>query len=196
MTNNLYIFPQVWRIWWLADILGILIVTPALLAWKDIFSTVIKMRLRRSAEMVLLFACLGIISILIFKPSGEDVHPLLYIVFPFMIWASLRFGMWGAFSGSLVVVTIAVWHTIHGHGPMASHGEGAAEYITWLQAYLGVMMLSALIMVANAARRNQVEEELKLHNESLEKRIPVPGDKLENGIDGTEFKDSQMQLAK
>ncbi len=196
MINNLYIFPKVWRIWWLADILGILIVTPALLAWKDIFSTIIKMRLRRSAEMVLLFACLGTISILIFKPSGEDVRPLLYIVFPFLIWASLRFGMWGGFSGSLIVVTIAVWHTIHGHGPMASHGEKAAEYIIWLQAYLGVMMLSALIMVASATRRNRVEEELKLHNEFLEKHIPVLGDNIVNIREETELEDSPMQLAK
>ncbi len=172
-TNDLFIFPRVWRIWWLADTLGILIVTPALLAWKDILSTLIKMRFNSTAEMVLLSMCLVIISILIFKPSGEDVHPLLYIVFPFMIWASLRFSMFGAFSGSLIVVTIAVWHTIHGHGPMTTHGEKATDYIIWLQAYLGVMMLSALIMVAYSTGRNRVEEELKLHNESLKKHIPV-----------------------
>jgi integral membrane sensor domain MASE1 len=194
MTNDLFIFPRVWRIWWLADTLGILVVIPAFLAWKDIFSTLIKMRFKSSAEMVLLFICLAIVSILIFKPSGEDVHPLLYLVFPFLIWASLRFGMWGAFSGSLIVVTIAVWHTIHGHGPLTSHGENAAECIIWLQVYLGVMMLSALIMVTNTTRRNRVEEELKLHNESLEKRIPVLEDKLVNRMEETEFEDSRMQL--
>jgi integral membrane sensor domain MASE1 len=194
MTKDIYIFPRVWRIWWLADTLGILIVTPALLAWKDIFSTLIKIRFKSSVEMVLLFICLAIVSILIFKPSGENVHPLLYIVFPFLIWASLRFGMWGAFSGSLIVVTIAVWHTIHGHGPLTSHGEKAAEYIIWLQAYLGVMMLTALIIVANTTRRNRVEEELKLHNESLKKRIPVVGDKFVNRMEEIEFEDSRMEL--
>ena len=194
ITNDLYIFPRVWRIWWLADTLGILIVAPAFLAWKDIFSTLIKMRFKSSAEIVLLFICLAIVSILIFKPSGEDVHPLLYIVFPFLIWASLRFGMLGAFSGSLIVVTIAVWHTVHGHGPMTTHGEKATEYIIWLQAYLGVMMLSALIMATNTARRNRVEEELKLHNESLEERIPVLGDKFVNRMEESEFENSRIEL--
>ena len=193
VTNDLALFPRVWRIWWLAHILGVLIVTPALLAWKDIYSDIIKMRFKRSAEMVLLFICLVMVSILIFKPSGEDVRPLLYIVFPFLIWASLRFGMWGAFSGSMIVVSIAVWHTIHGHGPMAFHGDKVSEYIIWLQAYLGVMMLSALILVANTTRRNRVEEKLKLHNESLGKRIPVLEDKLANRIEETEFENSQMQ---
>ncbi len=192
VTKDLFIFPRVWRIWWLADILGILIVTPALLAWKDILSTFIKMRLRRSAEMVLLFICLVMVSILIFQPSGENVRPLLYIVFPFLIWASLRFGMWGAFSGSLIVVSMAVWHTIHGHGPMTSHGEKATEYIIWLQAYLGVMMLSALIMVTNTTRRNRVEEMLTLQNKSLKKRVPVLEDKLVNRMEEIEFEDSRM----
>jgi integral membrane sensor domain MASE1 len=108
----------------------------------------------------------------------------------------MRFGMWGAFSGSMIIVSIAIWHTIHGHGPMTSHGEKAAEYIFWLQAYLGVMMLTALILVPSTTRRNQVEEELKLHNESLEKRIPVLEDKLSNRMEETEFENSQMQLIK
>ena len=192
LTTDLAFFPKVWRIWWLAHTLGVLIVTPTLLAWKDIYSTLIKMSFTRYAEMVLLFICLVIASILIFKPSGEYVHPLLYLVFPFLIWAVMRFGMWGAFSGSMIIVSIAIWHTIHGHGPMTSHGEKAAEYIFWLQAYLGVMMLSALIMVVNTTRRNQVEERLKLHNESLQKRIPVLEDKLANRMEETEFENSRM----
>ena len=192
LKNDLFMFTRVWRIWWLADTLGILIVTPAFLAWKDILSTLIKMHLKHFAEMVLLFTCLVVVSILIFKPSGENVHPLLYVVFPFLIWAALRFGMWGAFSGSMIVVSIAVWHTIQGHGPMTSHGEKASEYIVWLQAYLGVMMLSALIMVASITRRNQVEERLKSHNESLQKHVPVLEDRLTDRIETPEFEDSRM----
>ncbi|KKL58381.1 hypothetical protein LCGC14_2225940 [marine sediment metagenome] len=196
VTTDLAVFPRAWRIWWLAHTLGVLIVTPTLLAWKDIYSTLIKMSFTRYAEMVLLFICLVIASILIFKPSGEYVHPLLYLVFPFLVWAVVRFGMWGAFSGSMIIVSIAIWHTIHGHGPMTSHGEKAAEYIFWLQAYLGVMMLTAVIIVPSTTRRNRVEEELKLHNESLEKRIPVLEDKLSNRMEETEFENSQMQLIK
>jgi chaperonin cofactor prefoldin len=41
-----------------------------------------------------------------------------------------------------------------------------------------------------------VEEELKLHNESLEKRIPVLEDKLSDRMEETEFENSQMQLIK
>ncbi len=194
LTNDLAAFPRVFRIWWLAHTLGVLIVTPTLLAWKDIYSTLIKMRFNRYAEMALLFICLVTVSILIFKPSGEYVHPIMYIVFPFLIWAVMRFGMWGAFSGSMIVVSIAVWHTIHGHGPMTAHGEKAAEYIFWLQAYLGVLMLTTLILVTNTTRRNRVEEELKLHNESLKKRIPVLEDKLANRIEEAEFENSLMQM--
>ncbi len=188
LTNDLAVFLRVWRIWWLAHILGVLIVTPTLLAWKDIYSTLIKMRFKCSAEMALLFICLVTVSILIFKPSGEYVHPLLYVVFPFLIWAVMRFGMWGAFSGSMIIVSIAVWHTIHGHGPMTTHGEKATEYIFWLQAYLGVMMLTALILVTNTTRRNQEEERLKSHNESLKKRVPVLKDRLTDRIEAQEIK--------
>ena len=196
LTNDLTVFPKVWSIWWFADTLGILIVAPTFLAWKDIYSVLIKMKFKRYAEMVLLCVCLVIVSIFIFKPSGEGARPLLYIVFPFLIWASLRFGMCGAFTGSLIVVSIAVWHTIHGHGPMAFYGNkvhNVTEYIIWLQAYLGVLMISALIMAAIITRQNRVEEELKLHNEFLKERISVREEEFAYKIKETEFGNSRLQ---
>jgi chaperonin cofactor prefoldin len=57
-------------------------------------------------------------------------------------------------------------------------------------------MLTAVIIVPSTTRRNRVEEELKLHNESLEKRIPVLEDKLSDRMEETEFENSQMQLIK
>jgi hypothetical protein len=50
------------------------------------------------------------------------------------------------------------------------------------------MMLSALIMVASITRRNQVEEKLKSHNESLQKRVPVFEDRLTDRIEAQEIK--------
>src|SRR5882724_4923694 len=46
--------------------------------------------------------------------------PLTFTILPFVIWTALLFGQREVTALSALVCTIAVWHTIAGHGPFAS----------------------------------------------------------------------------
>src|SRR3954466_764661 len=108
--------PSVWRTWWLGDMGGDLIVAPALLVggtfpWGE-------RRPGRRWEAAILAVVVVGVSTLVFTQST----PMAYLLFPVFVWAALRFWQPGAVGASLVIATIAVTLTSHGHGPFARSG--------------------------------------------------------------------------
>ncbi len=85
--------PSAWRVWWLGDLGGDLLVAPVLLV---LASGARPSRDRgRMAEAALLLATLVGVSILVFS---RDL-PLTYLIFPPLIWAALRFRQLEASAG-------------------------------------------------------------------------------------------------
>ena len=84
------------RIWWFGDAMGILLVTPLLLTALDWP----KFRGRaRALELFALLAAAGATGAIIFSPiMGSRVRDdvLAFAVFPFVVWAAIRFRAAGA----------------------------------------------------------------------------------------------------
>src|SRR5262249_10873889 len=81
-----------WRTWWLGDAMGNLVMAPVLLTWAA--APRADWPRRQTAEAALLLFGLGAVSAFVFLGgSGHGPgHPLEYTLFPFVIWAALRFG--------------------------------------------------------------------------------------------------------
>lgn len=157
-------FWQVWPKYVIGDALGVLVVAPALLTWRE-------PRTGRSLlETVLLVLCLSSICVLAFRnwPSVYDVI-LPYLLVPFLIWAALRFGIRGAAWSVLLSANAANVATALGHGSFAMVGEATGHATTLLQVFLVITAATALILAAlvddltdrrraeAALRANQVE---------------------------------------
>jgi integral membrane sensor domain MASE1 len=65
-------------------------------------------------------ACLGVVLLgsSVFALSSPAGH--LYVVFPALIWAAVRFRQPGATAASLTVAGLAVWFTAHRVGPFVT----------------------------------------------------------------------------
>src|SRR3989442_9351667 len=83
--------PTLWSVWWLGDALGALVVAPLLLVWTD------RDPVRRAAalEGSILLAALIAANAIIFV-GLRQVPAAEVVVFPFLIWAALRFGPAGS----------------------------------------------------------------------------------------------------
>jgi integral membrane sensor domain MASE1 len=105
-------YGALWRAWWLGDAIGNLVVAPALLMWAMRYRTLCPPL--RLAEGVVLLAGLAAVCVAIFSTSrvASTGYPFEYIVFPFVIWAALRFGQLGAVTVTSVTLGIAVWGTL------------------------------------------------------------------------------------
>ena len=151
-------YHALWLTWWLGDGVGALVVAPLLLAWGSTWNE--KWESKRLLEGFLLVLTLAIVSMVVFAgwfPTSEKTYPLAHLVFPFFIWAAFRFRQRGVTLALFVLAGIAVWGTSHAFGPFIHRTPN--ESLLLLQAFMGTMTLTALVMTAIVGERRSVEEE-------------------------------------
>lgn len=153
-------FWSVWRTWWTADALGIMIVAPAVLAWlaerAEPFRAVPTWRI---VECVALFLSMFLVGEAVY---GEFLPPTLRVpalILPFLLWAGLRLGPPGAAAAVVMVALIGVWNTSQGRGPFAALSAVPSEQVFRSQGTLAVISLSVLLLAAAVAERKQAERE-------------------------------------
>jgi signal transduction histidine kinase len=141
-----------WLTWWLGDAVGILVVTPVLLAFTG--GTPAPWPERRSVEALgLALALLAVGAASFFGP-----YPLEYVFIPCLVWAAFRFGARGATAATLLASAVAIWGTAIGRGPFLR--PSLSESLLLLQAFLGVVAMTALVLVAVLLERRQRTTEL------------------------------------
>jgi diguanylate cyclase (GGDEF)-like protein/PAS domain S-box-containing protein len=144
-------FRQLWWTWWMGDAASDLLVAPIILTWtaRPRFRS-----WRAAAEAVSLAAGLVAVSTLVFaRPfASAGPQPLEYVLFPFIIWAAIRFGVAGAAIANVMTSALAIWGTVHGVGPYAI-GRGD-DQLMLLQIFLGVVGGSGLILGATVSDRD------------------------------------------
>ncbi|MDB5308211.1 MAG: domain S-box protein [Gemmataceae bacterium] len=153
-------YPFTWLTWWLGDVIGILAVTPFVLAWYRPSDLVA--RPRRTAEAGLLYGLvLGTGFVLFCWPGSWTAgsSPRVYLTVPFLVWAAFRFGQRGTTTTLLLLAALAVWGTALGRGPFFR--ETLAESLLSLQTFVGVLAVTALVTTAVLAERGQAEERFR-----------------------------------
>lgn len=147
-------YQSLWFTWWLGDAAGALIVTPVLLVWLS--RPYVAWQSRHFAEgtllaTVLVMMCFGIFT----EPSviGIRGSAFIYLIFPFIILAALRFGQRGTTIVTLTAAAIAIWATLHGLGPFMV--GSVTQNLALLQIFMGVVAVTGLLLSAAISERNE-----------------------------------------
>ena len=146
-----------WMIYWLGDAMGILLVAPLLLTLPT------SLKNRRTVGRTELAILMGLLILMSFVIFGDQtflpikLHVLAFAVFPFVLWAAIRFGVSGCASSMLVIAVIATVETARGFGPFAQNKPLTNALL--LQAFFGVLSLSGLCLAAVIAERESLERE-------------------------------------
>ena len=151
-----------WRIWWFGDALGLLLIAPALLAWLPEVGDRMKLKAPRAAEAVLLAAVTIGVAYLVFAslPEAVDSRESLYLLFPPLAWAAVRFTVRGASLSLAFIACIAIWFATQGQGPFASFAT--IDAVMHLQGLLAVCALTTFTIaysVEGAGRHRRIVEE-------------------------------------
>jgi signal transduction histidine kinase len=77
--------------------------------------------------------------------------PIVYLVFPPLIWAALHFDRCGATLALAITVGLAVWNTTHYNGPFSY--ESITRSVLTTQLFIAVAVLSTLALAAVVAER-------------------------------------------
>lgn len=156
-------FWPVWLAWWVGDAMGVLLVTPLLLV---LVGAAGPLEMRRWKEMV----CLSLAALVIVPLAVLGELSLLFLVFPLLIWAALRFQLAGSMLCALFASVLTTFEANTQQG--AFLGLSAIEVMTKLQAFNGAAALTALLLSAMVAEqratRRSVENACRELGEVLE----------------------------
>lgn len=145
--------------WWVPNALGTLVVAALILAW----GTPCSIMWTRSlvTEAVLCGLGLGMATYTSFDSwfvYGVKSYPLAFLPYPFLVWASIRFGQRGATTGGALVMSIAVYQLLHQAGPFFIPGHENTSLIL-LGCYIAVLTTTNLLL---AGASMEHEEALRL----------------------------------
>ncbi len=148
-------FGSAWLIYWLGDAMGILLMTPLLLTLPRV------LQWGGKARFMELAALLGLLSLACFLIFVDQIlipiklHVLAFAVFPFVLWAAIRFGVTGCALSTLFIAVIGTAETALGSGPFTQ--DTPLTNALLLQAFFGVLSLSGLTLAAVTTEREDLE---------------------------------------
>jgi PAS domain S-box-containing protein len=147
---------ETWRVWFVSDTLGMLLLAPLVLAWLGDGARP-PWRGTRAVEVALAFSGLIVAAHVVY--SMNDIYgrgvTIAMVVIPFLIWIALRLQMRGATLAIVVFSLQSYWYTANGVGHFARNYQSASDSLVALQIFLLVGTLVALLPAALITERHQ-----------------------------------------
>ncbi|MFD3806783.1 MASE1 domain-containing protein [Streptomyces sp. NPDC058611] len=180
-------FWTVWWTWWAGDAMGVLVITPLLLVLRK---ARLPLEMYRWAEV----CALAVSAVGITLLATRSDLAVLFLVFPLLIWAALRFQLAGSAPCMLLVSVLANAAAIGRLGPFRDHTllQGMAN----LQALNGAAALTSLLLSALVTEQNTIRLRIEqacqdlaevveqLASGRVSHRWPVPREPDESRPDG------------
>ena len=147
-------FNSTWRAWFTGDVISMVVIPPLIFVWR----TFPKVKFKYFPEFIVLIGYIAISTLIVFSglfgifPAGS---PITFLMFPPLLWASLRFGLRGAISTVVVISFFAISQTLYSHGPFGN--GGIIDRLFLLQTFIGVIALTSMAITAIDAERKKLD---------------------------------------
>lgn len=167
-----YAYWPAWEQWFMGDALAQLIVTPAIFylvldfPWNAPLPSA-----KRLIEGGLLTAGLILAGWIAFSAGFGGVgitEPRFYAPVPFLFWAAIRFGMFGASGAIMIISFLSVAAALHGRGPFS--GQSPTDTALALQQFL-LLRAAPLYLVAILIEQKKGDERSLRESEALNRGI-------------------------
>ncbi|WP_169720965.1 MASE1 domain-containing protein [Thermocrispum municipale] len=163
-------FWTTWAIWLTGDLMGVLMVAPALFAlWYQRPQVARPQRVRiEAAVLITATVCAAVLG------TETSIGILFPTVIP-LIWAAVRFQLLGAASCALLTSVLVSLAAIEGNGPFA--GKTVLATMIALQVYNGSLALIALLLSTAITERNKAQAAVEETCEVLADALTRLGEK-------------------
>lgn len=139
-------FWSYWRIWWMGDSLGMLLIVPLLLCWLSPKRTIHWWRALEGAGVA---ASLAVLAWWIFMRKAGDPGQFPsspFLLLPVLLWPAVRFGVRETAAGGLLVAIVVILANLNGLGPFMS--DSPTMTVLKVQEYLATLLFSSVALAA------------------------------------------------
>ena len=153
---------SVWLFWWGGNVIGVLLVTPIMLAWQS--SRLIQHPRLRPMWIVEATLCLlasAVVSRFAFHSAPKAVLPLTYLVIPCLLWAAFRFGLLATACINVVVAGFSAWYSTRSFADMPFADVAPQTRFASHQLSLATVALTGLFLAAVLDERKKAQATLK-----------------------------------
>ncbi|CAN1210861.1 hypothetical protein TUMEXPCC7403_11725 [Tumidithrix helvetica PCC 7403] len=197
------IYLVVWLTWWISNVSGIFVVTPALLSWGEFvrehwgniktgnvhkLNPPTRSSISQFIEAFLLLAAIMTIGMLAFGKG----YPIEFMLIPCLVWSAFRFGYFISTNLLVIVSAIAILATVRGVGAFARADFN--QSLILLQSFIAVMVLTTLTASANLTEKNRTvfllkqsktqliekSQQVQILNANLEQQVQIRTAELEH----------------
>ncbi|MDX2243117.1 MAG: MASE1 domain-containing protein [Leptolyngbyaceae cyanobacterium bins.302] len=177
-----------WLTFWLGDAIGVLVIAPLLLFWIDnwfrnslinrpvsaqissksfisVFQSIIPRSLQSQLEVAIwVFLLVGVGTI-----AFGFGYPVEYLLIPLLVWSAFRSKQQFVAIAIFLVTALAIAGAIR--GTSSFNRSTLNESLLLLQAFIGTVTVTTLILSAVVLEREQVKARLERVNEDLESKV-------------------------
>jgi integral membrane sensor domain MASE1/anti-sigma regulatory factor (Ser/Thr protein kinase) len=161
-------FGTAWRLWWVGDAAGVLLVAPFILTWRDARRDGVIQGDATTIELAILV--IATVGFAVLEFFGKI--PMAFPLYPFVVWASLRAGIRPTTALMVVVSGFALWATAHGSGPFNT--LSVEQRVTGFILYTAVLSITGLVLSALTAERRSALAQMQ----AAERRFQVLAETL------------------
>jgi signal transduction histidine kinase len=160
-------YSAIWVTWWLGDFAGDLVIAPLIVLWG------IEPRWHRNRDDTIEAGALLLLLVILAEtvfggwfPILARNYPIGFICGPLIIWTAFRFTQRETATGIFVLAGIALWGTLHRHGPYVMDSDNQSLVI--LQAWAAVLTLTSMTLAAAMAERRRAEAVIEEQKSAVE----------------------------
>nr|MCU0951018.1 PAS domain-containing protein [Burkholderiaceae bacterium] len=156
------------RTWLMADALGVLLVAPLLLSRRPQPRPGTLYGLSLEGLLWLILMALG--CWLVFGGTASAMLMRPYMLLPLLLWAAIRFGVFGASVSITLLSLLSIGLTVRGYGPFGL-GSDSTLRIAVLQPQLTIFGLTTLLVAVLFRQQQKALHDLRDANARLEQRV-------------------------
>ena len=143
--------PAIWATWWLGDVAGAVMITPAIVLW-----TRETQRLQVSVDsvaLILVTIAVGAIALGPFLPAAQGRNALAFLTVLPLLWASLRGEPRDTSAVALILSGFAIWGASVGQGPFVQATLNASFLL--VVSFIASVTLPSLVLSATVRSRDK-----------------------------------------
>lgn len=180
-------FTFIWSMWWVGDAIGILLVVPFVLTWRNLFfycregtdshrlhtdvsedcQYVLRSnRLGQLAVYVLLLFVVAVYSFSGFNEQSTARLGLFYLILPLTVFVAVSFEQFGATLASMLISIILLFSYHPEWGPYTS--SDTLLNLMMIVLFICITAITAMVVAALFTERRESEKELRVSHRRLQ----------------------------